>query len=127
MVIITTREQKGSFMETIKSIVILFGGISSEHEVSCVSAASVLEHIDREKYDIRTIGITKAGNWFLTDSPASDISDGSWEQDENNRRAFIVPDRGTGGIMAENADGTFEVIRTDVVFPVLHGKNGEDV
>ena len=126
MVIITTREQKGSFMETIKSIVILFGGISSEHEVSCVSAASVLEHIDREKYDIRTIGITKEGNWFLTDSPASDISDGSWEQDENNRRAFIVPDRGTGGIMAENADGTFEVIRTDVVFPVLHGRNGED-
>ena len=108
------------------SLLILFGGMSSEHEVSCLSAASVLDHIDRDRYHINTIGITKEGNWLLTDSPVVNIGDGSWENNGNNKRAFIAPDRGIGGIMAENADGSFEKIDVDVVFPVLHGKNGED-
>ena len=108
------------------SLLILFGGMSSEHEVSCLSAASVLDHIDRDRYHINTIGITKEGNWLLTDSPVVNIGDGSWENDGSCRRAFIAPDRGIGGIMAENADGSFEKIHVDVVFPVLHGKNGED-
>ena len=108
------------------SLLILFGGMSSEHEVSCLSAASVLDHIDRDRYHINTIGITKEGNWLLTDSPVVNIGDGSWENNGNNKRAFIAPDRGIGGIMAENADGSFEKIHVDVVFPVLHGKNGED-
>ena len=108
------------------SLAILFGGASSEHEVSCVSAASVLDHINRERYDIHTIGITKEGNWFLTGSPVADIADGSWRDDGGNRRAFIVPDSGVGGIMAETESGVFERIEVDVVFPVLHGKNGED-
>lgn len=114
------------YMNDKISLLVLFGGVSSEHEVSCISAASVLDHIDREKYHISTIGITKEGNWFLTGSPIVNISDGSWEQDESNRRAFIAPDRSIGGILAENGDGTFETIKVDVVFPVLHGKNGED-
>ena len=108
------------------SLLILFGGMSSEHEVSCASAASVLTHINKEKYNICTIGITKEGNWFLTSSPVVHISDGSWEQDKNNRRAFVVPDRSTGGVMAETGSGRYERIQTDVIFPVLHGKNGED-
>lgn len=108
------------------SLLILFGGMSSEHEVSCLSAASVLDHIDRDRYHINIIGITKEGNWLLTDSPVVNIGDGSWENDGSNRRAFIAPDRAIGGIMAENADGTFEKIDVDVVFPVLHGRNGED-
>ena len=108
------------------SLLVLFGGESSEHEVSCISAASVLDHINSEKYNIHTIGITKEGNWFLTGSPAVHISDGSWVDDKDNRRAFIVPDKSVKGIMAETADGSFEEIHVDVVFPVLHGKNGED-
>lgn len=108
------------------SLLVLFGGASSEHEVSCISAASVLDHIDMEKYDIIKIGITKEGNWFLTGSPVVNISDGSWEKDPGNRRAFIVPDRSTGGILAESGKGVFETVKVDVVFPVLHGKNGED-
>ena len=114
------------YMKDKISLVILFGGVSSEHEVSCVSAASILDHIDREKYHISTIGITKEGNWFLTGSPVANISDGSWEQDESNRRAFIVPDRSIGGILIENETGSFEPLKADVVFPALHGKNGED-
>lgn len=113
-------------MEDKKTLLILFGGVSSEHEVSCISAASVLENIDREKYDIITIGITKEGNWFKTGSPVVNIRDGSWAEDRGNRKAFIVPDRSTGGIMVENEKGVMEPVKVDVVFPVLHGRNGED-
>ena len=70
-------------MERNLSLLILFGGVSSEHEVSCISAASVIDHINSEKYEINTIGITKEGNWFLTSSPAVNIRDGSWEKNEN--------------------------------------------
>lgn len=108
------------------SLLILFGGISSEHEVSCASAASVLKNINTEKYHINTIGITKEGNWLLTSSPAVNIGDGSWEKDTDNRKAIISPARDTRGIMIEEDDGKFTKISVDVVFPVLHGKNGED-
>ena len=108
------------------NLLVMFGGASSEHEVSCVSAASVLQHISEEKYNIYKTGITKEGNWFLTSSPVVNISDGSWENDENNRRICILPHRGDENILVENEDGTYEKLRVDVVFPVLHGKNGED-
>lgn len=114
------------YMKDKISLVILFGGVSSEHEVSCISAASVLDHIDRQKYHVSTIGITKEGNWFLTGSPIVNISDGSWEKDESNRRVLLAPDRSNGGFMAEEADGSLKALDADVVFPVLHGKNGED-
>lgn len=108
------------------SLIILFGGASSEHEVSCASAASVLKHINSEKYDIRTIGITKEGNWLLTSSLACNIEDGSWIDNEDNKTAFIVPDCSTRGLLVKQEDGSFEKIGIDVVFPILHGKNGED-
>lgn len=122
------QKRKGSkyIMSKKISLLILFGGMSSEHEVSCASAASVLEHIDEERYDIYTIGITKEGNWFLTGSPVVHINDGTWKNDNGNRRAFIVPDRELKGIFAETASGGWEMIPIDVVFPVMHGKNGED-
>ena len=113
-------------MDNRISLLILFGGESSEHEVSCSSAASVLKHISSEKYDIRTIGITREGSWLLTDSPACCIGDGSWEQDENNKTAFPAADRSVKGILVQQEDGTFEKIEIDVVFPILHGRNGED-
>lgn len=113
-------------MDSKISLLVIFGGVSSEHEVSCASAASVLKHISGEKYDISTIGITKEGSWFLTDSPSCSIEDGSWEHNEKNKRAFISPDRSIGGILVQQADGRFEIIKIDVVFPVLHGRNGED-
>ena len=108
------------------SLLILFGGMSSEHEVSCASAASVLKHINSEKYDISTIGITKEGNWLLTDSPAVDIGSGSWKDNKNNKTAFIAPDHSMKSIMVKQEDGSFESKSIDVIFPILHGKNGED-
>jgi len=113
-------------MDEKLSLLLLFGGISSEHEVSCASVASVLNYIDSEKYEINTIGITKEGNWFLTGSPAVRIQDGSWQQESGNKRAFLVPDRSIGGVMVEESDGSWSELAVDVVWPVLHGKNGED-
>ena len=101
------------------SVAVLFGGVSSEHEISCISAASVLNHIDRDRYDISTIGITKEGNWFLTGSPVANIGDGSWEKDDSNRRAFIAPDRSVGGIMAETGDGRFEICLLYTSWPII--------
>lgn len=108
------------------SLAVLFGGVSSEHEVSCLSAASIIDHLDQEKYDLYKIGITKKGDWFWTNSPAAHISDGQWQNNTDNRQAVICPHRQLHGLLILNNDGTWEPQHIDVVFPVLHGKNGED-
>lgn len=95
-------------------LMLLFGGVSSEHEVSRVSAASVLEHINRNKYDIIKVGITKEGKWMQTEAEPAAISDGSWEEMEGNKEVYLMPGVGFAGL------------DVDVVFPVLHGRNGED-
>ena len=109
-----------------QKILVLFGGASSEHEVSCMSAASVLSHLDDSKYEVYKVGITKEGNWFLTDSPVSHVENGTWEEDPSNRRAAILPDPACKGLMVLNEDGTADTIELQAVFPVLHGKYGED-
>lgn len=109
-----------------KRIAVIFGGKSSEHEVSRVSASYVISQIPAEKYDIVTIGITKTGRWYLYSGAVENIADGTWEKDENNRTAFIAPAPSVHGLIIINKDGTTEKLRLDVVFPVLHGKNGED-
>lgn len=108
------------------SLAVLFGGASSEHEVSCLSAASVIEHLDQNKYELFTIGITKEGNWFLTNSPAVHISDGSWTENPENKKAVLSQNPVDQGFFTFEADGTCRLQKLDVVFPVLHGKNGED-
>ena len=107
------------------SVCILFGGVSPEHEVSLRSAESVLNNIDHEKYNVFPLGITKDGDWVLyTGSDYSLLPDGSWEKYEYNRRAAISPVRGQGLLTFEGDCVVRE--RIDVVFPVLHGENGED-
>lgn len=113
-------------MKDKTKLLILFGGVSSEHEVSRVSASSILTHINGEKYEIYTVGITKEGNWFLTSSPAVRIGDGSWEQDPGNKNVALSLDRTSRGLVAMEDDGSAKKILIDVVFPVLHGRNGED-
>lgn len=93
--------------------------------MSCLSAASVLKHLDESKYAIYKAGITKEGNWFLTDSPVSDVEDGSWIKNPANQKAFLSPDNQTRGLVVLNQE-KYEILPLDVVFPVLHGKNGED-
>ena len=106
-----------------KRIAVIFGGKSSEHEVSRVSASYVIENIPRDKYEVVTIGITKQGKWLLYKGPVSAIKDGSWEKDPQNCTAFISPAPSVSGIVVV---GTGEIIKLDIIFPVLHGKNGED-
>ena len=71
-------------MKNKLNIGVVFGGQSGEHEVSRVSAYNVLGVIDRDKYNIVTIGISKQGKWFLYSGDAEKIKDGSWEQDQVN-------------------------------------------
>lgn len=107
------------------SVCILFGGISPEHEVSLRSAQSVLENIDHSKYNVFPVGITKDGDWILyTGKDYSLLPTGEWKNFPGNRRAAISPVRGQGLLSFEGDCVVRE--RIDVVFPVLHGENGED-
>ena len=107
------------------SVCVLFGGISPEHEISLRSAESVLNHIDHEKYNVFPVGITKSGDWVLfAGTDYSLLPSGEWQNYPGNRRAAISPVRGQGLLSFEGDCVVRE--RIDVVFPVLHGENGED-
>lgn len=107
------------------NVCVLFGGISPEHEVSLRSAESVLNNMDREKYNIFPVGITKEGDWVLFGgTDYSLLPSGEWLEHPGNRRATISPVRGQGLLSFEGDCVVREQI--DVVFPVLHGENGED-
>lgn len=106
---------------TKKTVCILFGGVSSEHDVSIMSVRTVLENIDREKFDVVTIGITQDGIWRLFEG---NLPDENWES-EAPCRAILSPDRKDCGIL-KFTDNKIETIKIDAVYPVLHGKNGED-
>lgn len=107
------------------SVCILFGGMSPEHEVSLRSAESVLCNIDPEKYNIFPLGITKSGNWILYGgNDYSELPLGTWLEHPDNRKAAISPVR-SQGLLAFEGDCVVR-INIDVVFPILHGENGED-
>jgi D-alanine-D-alanine ligase len=108
-----------------RSVCILFGGISPEHEVSLRSAESVLNNINREKYNVFPVGITKEGDWILFGGDDySMLPSGQWLNHPANRRAAISPIRGQGLLTFEGDCVVREHI--DIVFPILHGENGED-
>ena len=107
------------------NVCVLFGGISPEHEVSLRSAEFVLNQIDHEKYNILPVGITKDGDWILFGgTDYSTLPTKLWINHDSNRRAFLSPIRGQGLLCFENERIIYQPI--DVVFPVLHGINGED-
>ena len=107
------------------SVCILFGGVSPEHEVSLRSAESVLNNIDESKYNVFPVGITKEGKWILYGGKDySDLPSGRWLTNPDNRQAAISPIRGQGLLTFEGDCVVRQQI--DVVFPVLHGENGED-
>jgi len=102
---------------------ILFGGRSGEHEISLMSATSVIKAIDKEKFTLVLIGITKEGNWLLYDGPVEKIEDGSWQQVAEaalaqNPEKYELIVLGSGGKSLKD--------RIDFALPVLHGPYGED-
>lgn len=104
---------------------LLFGGMSSEHEISCVSAVTFVENMDRSKYELLTIGITREGRWLYTEATAAQIADGSWEELPGNMPCILSPDRADHGLVLFTP-GHVEKLRVDVVIPALHGLWGED-
>ena len=106
-----------------ETIVVLFGGQSSEHEVSCKSAANVIDQIDQDRYDLILIGITEEGKWILTPS-VQEIRDDSWRQGKIG--AVLSPDATEQCVILTYEDGHTEKKAVDLAFPVLHGLRGED-
>ena len=106
-----------------KCVAVVFGGCSSEHEVSCVSVQTVICAMDNDKYDILMLGITKDGRWLKADS-VEDIASGKWT--ESKTAAILLPDRGIHGVMLYEEGKSPSFVKVDVAFPVLHGLNGED-
>lgn len=109
-----------------RTIAVLFGGVSSEHDVSLVSAVSVLKNISLETYDIIRIGITRDGQWKYYCGDTDAITTGDWEKDDSLSTIILSPDRSHHGLLKIDSDGNASVISVDCVFPVLHGKHGED-
>ncbi len=104
---------------------VLFGGVSSEHEVSLASARSVIENIPKDRFRPVPVGITRDGRWLLFVGPTAAIEDGSWESDPGNLPCCLSPDRSVHGLLVLEGE-RWRALRLDAVFPVLHGKNGED-
>lgn len=113
-------------MKKKKTLAVLFGGHSSEYEVSLQSAAAVLGALDTERFEPLPIGITKNGDWYHYLGVYSAIAAGIWADDAALLRSVAVsPSRGTPGFWELHNDA-WTLRPVDLVFPVLHGKNGED-
>lgn len=106
-------------------VAVLFGGVSSEHDVSLMSATNVINSIPKDKYEVICIGITKKGRWLYYPGDVSEIASGTWEFNPDCSAAIISPDPIHKGIITIENNETF-IKKVDVVFPVLHGRNGED-
>ncbi|MEF9991522.1 MAG: D-alanine--D-alanine ligase [Peptostreptococcaceae bacterium] len=106
------------------SVALIFGGKSGEHDVSRISASSIFKHINKEKYNIHTIGITKEGKWLYYKGSEENIANGKWEQLADNDVKINLLPNGNSKVGLEFKDGSFKKI--DVLFPVLHGPYGED-
>ncbi len=107
----------------MKSVCIACGGASHEHEISLISAYSVLSNIDREKYDVHTLIIDKNGDFYHSKA-FGELKNEGWKALPDLAPCLIGQGR-FGGILRETESG-FEKVNIDVFFPVLHGENGED-
>ncbi len=84
-----------------------------------------MSQYDREKFSVITVGISKEGNWFLTEASPEEIRSGAWEE-KHNKACVLSPSPAHHGLLVFNKNGDVSVTRLDIVHPVLHGKNGED-
>ncbi len=109
-----------------KRIAVIFGGNSTEYEVSLQSAAAVFENIDANKYEVIPIGITREGEWYHYTGEIEKIAKNTWFDDEKELCPVVVSqNRSVKGFLTFEG-GKCKVRKVDLVFPILHGKNGED-
>ena len=112
-------------------VAVVYGGRSSEHAISCVSAGSILRNLDPERFDVVAVGISPEGSWMLTDGRPETlaITDGQLPQvsDASGTALALPADPRRGGQLISLDKGPGELLAAvDVVFPVLHGPYGED-
>lgn len=108
------------------NVLVIFGGKSSEYSVSLKSSSAVLKNIDRDKYNIIMLGINKMGRWYRYEGEIDNIENDTWENTGKITPAMINADTSMKSLVILKNNGSFESVSIDVVFPVLHGKNGED-
>lgn len=109
----------------MKTILVLFGGCSNEHEVSLHSAYAVLSHMDASRFIPLPVGITREGHWLYYTGGLIHLEDGSWQQQTLDCvPCTLTLDREEHALFL--LDGSGRRLRFDAAFPVLHGKNGED-
>ena len=109
-----------------KRVAVIFGGHSSEYEVSLQSAFSVLQNINENKFEVFPVGITREGEWYHYTGGLEQIRDNSWgEEKENLHSVAVSQSRPAPGFLVFDGDGCRR-IPVDLVLPVLHGRNGED-
>jgi D-alanine-D-alanine ligase len=123
------RSPDESSLERKPRVAVVFGGRSGEHAVSCVSAGSVLAHLDRDRYDVVPVGITPEGAWVLAadDPEALKIHQRELPSVASGQALALPGDPTRGGLVSlEPRDAGRVLSGVDVVFPVLHGAFGED-
>lgn len=103
-------------------MLVIFGGQSSEHEVSCMSVQTIIKNVNKDKYQLYYLGITKEGQWLLVDR-LEQIEKDTWR--ESKKYAVLSPDAMKRELIIEE-NGTYSAVKIDVAFPVLHGLHGED-
>ena len=108
----------------MQTILVLFGGCSTEYEVSLQSAHGVLSHLDRSRFTPLTVGITREGRWLRYGGPLSGLETGDWASRPDCVPCALSLDRGDRRLLWLDGSGRSEGF--DAAFPILHGKNGED-
>lgn len=109
----------------MKTIALIFGGCSPEYEVSLQSAYAVITHIDRHKYTPILIGISRDGDWFLFSGSPEELVDDTWCNADDCSPVTVHLSRTEHNLLLIKNDKV-EAIHIDAVFPILHGRNGED-
>lgn len=107
-------------------LAILFGGKSDEYSVSLHSAAAIIKNVPEEFFEVILIGITQEGKWLLYEGDADKINNDTWHKDSLSPVLLNMGDDFSGFIKLNEKNNTFEKIEIDCLFPVLHGRNGED-
>lgn len=107
-------------------LAILFGGKSDEYSVSLHSSAAIIDNVPEELFDVKLIGITQEGRWLLYEGSTDKINDDTWHKENLSPVLLNMGEDFKGFIKLNENDNTFEKIEIDCIFPVLHGRNGED-
>lgn len=112
-------------------VAVVYGGRSSEHAISCVSAGSILRNLDPQRFEVTAVGITPAGSWVLTDGRPETlaITDGNLPgvSESSGTELTLAADPARRGQLLSLGEGAGDMLAAvDVVFPVLHGPYGED-